>query len=386
MDGVGEVHTQFLTLRDADLPFRLESGEHLPAVTLAYETYGALSEAKDNAILVFHALSGGQHAAGENRSVPGCEAIWTEECRRGWWDGFIGPGRAFDTDRFFVLCVNYLGGCYGSTGPSSIDPRTGLRYAGAFPRITLSDIVNSQIRLLDHLGIRQLHAATGGSLGGMMCLNLACRFPDRVRLLIPMATGLNVTSLQRIINFEQIYAIENDPHFQGGGYYDGPSPDTGVALARMISHKTFVSLQMLEERARDEIVGHSDVFQFYQITNSIESYMLHQGRKFTRRFDANTYLRILDAWQTFDLLRDTRATAYPEAFRVCRGHRYLVFTIDSDVCYYPEEQADLARALKAARVPHHRFTVHSEKGHDAFLLEPDLFTPHLVHALERAWP
>ncbi len=382
---LGEVETQFYTFTGDALPVHLELGESLSALTLAYETYGELSETRDNAILVFHALTGSQHAAGTNRSVPGCESIWAEECHQGWWEGFIGPGRAFDTDRFFVICANYIGGCYGSTGPSSIHPETGQRYAGSFPRVTVSDIVDSQLRLLDHLGIEKLHAVTGGSLGGMMSLNLAVRYPDRVRIVIPLASGMSVTSLQRIHNYEQVYAIETDPNFAGGNFYDGPLPESGVALARMITHKNFVSLQMLEERARSEIVQPDNIFQFYKISTPIESYMLHQGRKFTQRFDANTYLRILDAWQTFDLLKDAGAATYPEAFAPCRAHRYLVFGIDSDVCFYPEEQGTLAHALKEAEVPHRRITVHSDKGHDAFLIEPELFTPHLAHSLEREW-
>jgi homoserine O-acetyltransferase len=246
-------------------------------------------------------------------------------------------------------------------------------------------MVDVQMRLADHLGIDRLHAVTGGSLGGMMCLSLATRYPDRVRIVMPIAAGLEVTTLQRIMNFEQIYAIENDPCFNGGDYYDGPTPDTGVALARMISHKTFISLQTLQDRASREIKQAADDFTFYKITSPVESYMRHQGKKFTRRFDANTYLRILDAWQEFNLLEEAGASCYRELFRLCTDQRYMVFTIDSDVCYYPEEQEILAGELKDAGVRQRRITVHSDKGHDAFLLEPDLFTPHIAHALERAW-
>lgn len=379
------VETQFFTFGSADAPYLLRSGAALPSVTLAYETCGTLSAAKDNAILLFHALSGSQHAAGQNPSIPGFDHLWTSECRLGWWDPFIGPGRALDTDRFFVICVNYLGGCYGSTGPSSVNPATGKPYGSAFPRISVADIVDSQMRLLDHLGIRELHAAVGGSLGGMMCLSLATRYPDRVRILAPIATGLEVTSLQRIINFEQIFTLEQDPNYRGGDYYDGPLPESGVCAARMISHKTFVSLHTLENRATSEIVSHSEEMEFYRLTHAIESYMLHQGRKFTKRFDANTYLRVLDAWQTFDLIGDAGKESYGEVFGVCTHQRYMVFSIDSDVCFYPEEQQILTNELLKAGVPHRRITIHSDKGHDAFLLEPELLTPHLKDVFETDW-
>ena len=249
----------------------------------------------------------------------------------------------------------------------------------------MADIVDSQVALLNHLEIERLHAVTGGSIGGMMCLSLATRYPDRVKIVIPIASGLEVTTLHRICNYEQIYAIENDHLFNGGNYYDGETPATGIALARMISHKTFISLRTLKARASQEIVQNENDFSFYRIYDSIESYMLHQGKKFTRRFDANTYLRLLDAWQSFNLIEDAGAGAYTELFSACTKQKYLVFTIDSDVCYYPEEQRALAEELKRAGVSQRRITVHSDKGHDSFLLEPELFTPHLSHALEREW-
>jgi homoserine O-acetyltransferase/O-succinyltransferase len=382
---IGTVESRFFTYGGDPGPVALQHGEMLPSVTLAYETYGALNADRDNAILLFHALSGSQHAAGFNPSVPGVGELWTPECRTGWWDDFIGPGLALNTNRFFVVCANYLGGCYGSTGPSSVNPLTGARYAGTFPRVTLADIVDSQVRLLDALGIEQLHAVIGGSLGGMMGMSLATRYPNRVRIVIPIASACDVTSLQRIFNLEQIYAIESDPAFQYGDYYNGPRPDTGLCAARMISHKSFVSLTTLEERARGEILSHVDDFHFYRLTHPIESYMLHQGRKFVKRFDANTYLRFVNAWSSFDLAADAGAASVTEAFAACAHHRYLVFSIDSDVCFYPDQQATLTQALKSADVPHRRITVHSEKGHDAFLLEPELLTPHLTHALEKSW-
>jgi homoserine O-acetyltransferase len=385
LGGVGEVRTRFLRYGAVDDPVRLQGGGTLPEVTLAYETYGELNAARDNAILVFHALSGSQHAAGVNLDVPGVSSLWTDECRVGWWDPFIGPDRALNTDRFFVVCANYLGGCYGSTGPTSLPPGRDRPYGGDFPAVTLRDIVDSQLRLLDHLGIRCLHAVTGGSVGGMLSMVLATRCPDRVRIVIPISSGTEVTSLQRITNFEQIFAIERDPHFNEGHYYQGPPPDAGLCAARMIGHKTFVSLNMLEERARGEIIQRDDDLGFYRISHPIESYMLHQGRKFTKRFDANTYLRVLDAWQRYDLAADAGHRSVVDAFRGCRHQKYLVFSIDSDVCFYPDEQQRLTFLLKKADVPFRHITVHSDKGHDAFLLEPELLGPHLRYTLEQEW-
>lgn len=381
---VGEVETRFFTFGSPDDPFLLRAGGALPEVTIAYETYGELAPGRSNAVLVFHALTGSQHAAGWNRAVPGIGERWTDECVLGWWDAFVGPGKAIDTDRFFVICANYLGGCYGSTGPSSIDPTTGRPYGSRFPRVGFADMVDAQVRLLEHLGIEKLHAVVGGSTGAVMALSLATRYPERVDIVVPIAGGTRVTALQTIHNFEQIVAIENDPNFRGGDYYDGPAPTAGLALARMIGHKTFVSLHAMEERARREVVADEGPGT-YRLHNPLESYMWHQGRKFVERFDANSYLRIMEAWQTFDLAAEGGVGDLVELFTVAKDQRYMVFSIDSDVCFYPDEQDELVRHLKAADVPHRRITVHSDKGHDSFLLEPRLFAPHLTDSLENPW-
>jgi homoserine O-acetyltransferase len=377
--GVGPTRTRYATIATAEDPMALTGGQSLGPITLAYEMYGELNGPKDNAILVFHALTGSQHAAGFNPSVPEAGDRWTDEVHTGWWDAFIGPGRALDTNRFAVICINYLGGCYGSTGPSTVDPRTGVPYGSRFPRVSLVDIVESQIRVLDHLGIERLHGVIGASVGGLMCLALATRNPDRVRNVIAIASGLRVTALQRIHIFEQCLAIENDPDFRGGDYYDGPAPDRGLALARMVGHKSFVSLRTMEERARWEVIDRDAPGGHVRIVHPLESYMWHQGTKFVERFDANSYLRIMEMWQTFELSADG---SVGRSLERCRDQSFMVFTIDTDVCYYPEEQEELVAELKRAGVPVRRVTVHSENGHDAFLLEPELFAPHLAHTLE----
>ncbi|MGB7416520.1 MAG: homoserine O-acetyltransferase [Thermosynechococcaceae cyanobacterium] len=370
---IGHVSTQFFRL---NAPFVLESGDRLEGVAIAYETYGTLNAEASNAVLLFHALTGSQHAAGINPHVPGVEPLWTAECELGWWDDFIGPGLALDTDQYFVICANYIGSCYGSTGPHSINPETGTSYGSAFPPVTAWDVVKSQLLLLDALGIDCLHAVIGGSLGGMLALLLATRMPQRVHNIIPMATGMQTTVLHRILNFEQAVAIRNDPDFKQGDYYDIHRPKTGLALARMISHKTFVSLEVLEDRARQEIMPRKQQSQNYPLSHSIESYMLHQGQKFADRFDANSYLCVMDMWQHFDL-----GETKPELFLGCDHQTYLVFSIDSDVCFYPEEQLAIVQALKSSNIEVTYITVHSDKGHDSFLLEPELYTPYIQFVL-----
>lgn len=379
---LGEVKSHFFSFGDRKNPFVFQSGEKLDQVTVAYETYGTLSPKADNAILVFHALSGSQHAAGINHSVPEAGKLWTDEIVHGWWDDFIGPGKAIDTKKFFVICANYIGGCYGSSGPVSIKPRTDKPYGRSFPTVMIGDIVNSQVRLLDHLGIRKLHAVVGGSLGGMCAINLAVRYPARVGIVVAIASGMSTSILQRIYNYEQICAIEEDKYFKGGNYYSGPRPDRGLALARMISHKTFISLEMMEHRARNEVIRpEEDKDKWYWLSHPVESYLRGQGLKFVSRFDANTYLRIIDAWQRYNLLKDTGKSNYRSVFTACRKQKYLVFSIESDVCFHPVQQDQLCDALKSAGVPFQHHTVHSEKGHDSFLLEPDLFAPQVSYVL-----
>jgi homoserine O-acetyltransferase len=378
---LGKVRTQFFEFHDPKRPLKLRVGGALDHFTLAYEMYGRMNADKSNVILLFHAMTGSQHAAGLNTHVPGLDGRWTDEVHLGWWDGFIGPGKALDTRRYCVLCVNYLGGCYGSTGPASLNPKTGKHWGHAFPVLRMSDIVDSQMKLLDALGVRTLHAVIGASIGGFLCLLTATRYPDRVRIVVPIGTGVETTIYQRILNFEQITAIEADPSFKGGDYYAGPLPHVGLALARRIAHKTFVSLEALRERARGEVVSHKPPHGWYEMNHPVESYMLHQGVKFVRRFDANTYLRIVDAWQWFDLVAEAGATTFQDLFERCREQQFLVFSIDSDLSFHPEEQAKLVHLLKKAHTPHMWITVHSDKGHDSFLLEPKLYTPHLVQVL-----
>jgi homoserine O-acetyltransferase len=380
-----ETATQFFQTGSPENPVRLRDGGLLPGVTLAYETWGLLNAERSNAVFLFHALSGSHHAVGHNPAIEGVGALWQPELHEGWWENMIGPGKAIDTDKCFVICANYLGGCYGSTGPTSINPATGKPWGSKFPAVTAADQVEVFMHLLDHFGIEVLLGVIGPSVGGLVALTFATRFPERVRNVIIIASGFKTTVLNRLILFEQILAIENDPHFNGGDYYDGAAPLYGLALARMISHKTFVHLDAIERRARQDVVQPDDVLAWYRVRDQFQSYMLHQGKKFVGRFDANTYLRIIDLWSRYDATHEGDAETPADLFERARsaGQKWLVFSIDSDFCFYPEEQAELVKHLELAKVDVMHIIVHSDKGHDSFLLEPDLYTPHVAWVLGR---
>ena len=288
-----QTHT-FQAVGEQESPLALREGGRLASVQLSYQSWGTLNSQKSNAILIFHALSGSQNVTGETPEVPEAGQFWNGEVKEGWWNGLVGPGKAIDSDHYFVVCFNLLGGCYGSTGPSSVNPETGSCYGSAFPHLSISDQASVAGLFLDHLGIDQLHAVAGPSVGGLAALTFATNFPDRVRTIISIASGIRTTVLNRLILFEQILAIENDPHFNGGDYYEAQHPDIGLALARMISHKTFVHLDAIERRARRDVLQQEDVLSWYQVRDPFQSYMLYQGKKFVQRFDANTYLRIID--------------------------------------------------------------------------------------------
>lgn len=365
-------------------PISLANGAKLPGVRLAYESWGELSEDGSNAVLIFHALSGAHHVAGLSAGVELPGDLWKEELNTGWWDEFVGPGKAIDTEKFFVICFNYLGGCYGSTGPNLTDARTGRPYGASFPQVNVADQAEMAVLLMDHFGIEKWHAVVGPSVGGLCALTFATNFPERVERVVSVASGFKTTVLNRLILFEQILAIENDPHFNGGDYYEGARPDYGLALARMISHKTFVHLDAFEKRARRDVVQQSDSLSWYQVQDQFQSYMLHQGQKFVQRFDANTYLRIIDMWSRYDAVQEGRAESEEALLKRCAeaGQRFLVFSIDSDFCFYPEEQEELVNHLEKAEVKTIHITVHSDKGHDSFLLDSELYVPHLKQMME----
>lgn len=366
-----QVSTSFL---DLSSPFSLADGTELGGVRIAYETYGKLDETAGNAVLLFHALSGSQHAYGWNPDVPGTGGLWKEENHQGWWNNLIGPGKPLDTDRHFIICANYLGGCYGTTGPMSPHPGDGLPWGSRFPVVTVQDQAALQARLLDALGIERV-ALVGPSVGGLIALCFAVRFAERVRSVISIGSGYRASIEQRLSLFEQILAIELDPDFNGGDYDRARPPRRGLAFARIIGHKAFVYQDGLESRARQEVGGDYGMLSWTKPTRSTQSYMLHQGTKFAERFDAGSYIRIAGMWSEFDIREQEETPDFSRALMPCAlaGIPFLIFSIDTDCCFKTPEQQDYHQRLLDAGVSSEFCLIHSEKGHDSFLLEPALY-------------
>ena len=367
------------TLTDEQLKHCVTVGGH--------EQYGTLTPNKDNAILLFHALSGSQHAYGYNPEVPGIGSLWKPENHEGWWNSIIGPDKPLDTNRFCIICANYLGGCYGTTGPATACPADGQPYGSRFPHVEAADQARLQALLLDSLGIERVHLM-GPSVGGLIALSFACQFPERVRSFISIGSGYRASIEHRLSLFEQILAIELDPDFQGGDYYRGPAPKKGLAFARIIGHKSFVYQEGLEQRARKEVGGNYGLLTWMTPTRSTQSYMLHQGTKFAERFDANAYIRIADMWAEFDIRDHTPDGTFQTALEGFRraGIPALIFSIDTDCCFRPAEQQDFAAQLEAAHIPTEFHTIASTKGHDSFLLEPELYAEPIRRILAARKP
>ena len=377
VNSVGLTETKHLTFA-AEKPFMLESGASLSPVTLAYETYGALNAARSNALLICHALSGSAHAAGVD---PGG--------REGWWDDCIGPGKAFDTNRFFVICSNVLGSCYGSSGPTTLDPATGQPYALRFPMVTIGDIVRAQVALLDNLGIEKLLSIAGGSMGGMQVLEWATRYPQRVRSAIPLAT--TARSSPMLIAFSEVgrQAIYADPNWQDGDYYsNGRRPDAGLAVARMIGHITYLSEQSMHHKFGRRLQDRERFGYDFASEFQVESYLRHKGLSFTRRFDANSYLYITKAMDYFDLTRDRGRVDDPlgsltAVFADSAHIKFLVVSFTSDWLYPSYHSRELVSALTAAGADVTYLDIQISWGHDAFLLEVDTMTKLLSSFIDR---
>ena len=348
----------------ADRPLDLDSGGKLSLVQIAYQTYGTLNAARSNAILVCHALTGDQHVANEH-PVTG---------KPGWWSLMIGPGRPIDTDLYFVVCSNVLGGCMGSTGPASINPKTGKPYALDLPVITVRDMVRAQAMLLDHLGIETLFAATGGSMGGMQVLQWAASFPDRLFAAIPIATGSRHSSQN--IAFHEVgrQAILADPDWCGGNYLEaGKNPHKGLAVARMAAHITYMSDEALHRKFGRSLQDRDALTFGFDADFQIESYLRHQGMTFVDRFDANAYLYMTRAMDYFDLALDYDGQL-AKAFAGCHT-RFCCVSFTSDWLFPTAENRTIVHALNAAGANVSFVEVETDRGHDAFLLdEPELFT------------
>jgi homoserine O-acetyltransferase/O-succinyltransferase len=353
----GIVRTQRVTFDDPERRLALEGGGELWPLTVAYETYGTLSEARDNAILVCHALSGDAHAAGRHSA---------NDRRAGWWDMMIGPGKALDTERYFVISTNVIGGCSGSTGPSSEDPATGRPYATRFPMITIADMVDAQAMLVEHLGIPKLLAVVGGSMGGMQVLQWTIAHPDRVHLAVPLATAARQPTQAIAFNEVGRQAIMADPEWRDGDYYGGKPPSKGLAVARMVGHITYLSDEAMQEKFGRRLRDIHDYSFTFSADFEVESYLRHQGLSFTSRFDANSYLYISRALDYFDLSRGRRSLA--DAFREVRA-RFLVLAFSSDWLHPPYQLKEIVSALRVTHKHVSYYEVESHYGHDAFLLE-----------------
>ncbi len=360
---VGIVQTKYYTFAYPPHELRLESGEHLGPVTLAYETYGELDADKSNAILICHALSGDAHVAGYHSP---------DDHKPGWWDECVGPGKAFDTDKYFVICSNVISGCKGSTGPASINPRTNKPYGLSFPVVTIADMVHAQRYLLDHLGIDQLLSVVGGSMGGMQALQWAVSYPDRVRSAIPLATTARLSPQSIALNEVGRQAIYKDIHWKGGDYYDaGPGPHAGLSLARMIGHITYLSDLSMHDKFGRRLQSGEKYGYHFETEFAVESYLRYHGDNFIRRFDANSYLYITKAMDYFDLANGHGSLT--NRFANVKA-KFLVISFKSDWLFPSYQAKEIVSALMANGIDVTYCDIDSPYGHDAFLLEVDRLT------------
>jgi homoserine O-acetyltransferase len=387
---VGTVDTQFL---DLPQPLVLDCGRELHPVRIAYETYGTLSPSRDNVILVCHALSGDAHAAGftATQAAESTRDGFRAEERDagsgrglGWWDGMIGPGKAFDTNSFFVVSTNLLGGCRGTTGPSSTDPATGRPYGARFPVITVADMVRAERAFLSQLGITRLAAVAGGSLGGMQALEWAIQYGDHVGAIIPIASTHALHPQGVAWNAIARNAITADPDWQNGDYYgSGRAPTAGMGVARMVGHITYLSAGALNDKFGRRLQFADDIR--YRLTDpefEVENYLRHQAEIFVKRFDANTYLYMSRALSYFDLSRQYGNGRLAHAIRNMSA-RTLLIAFSSDWLYPPKGSEDLAAALRAEGKDVEIHVIEAPYGHDCFLLEEARQTPMIQQFLAR---
>jgi homoserine O-acetyltransferase/O-succinyltransferase len=371
---VGIVETQTVTLFNDGVRLAMDCDKSLGPVQVAYETYGTLNANASNAIVVCHALSGNAHAAG--RHSP-------DDKKPGWWDNYIGPGKPFDTDYFFVISSNNLGGCDGTTGPSSINPETGKPYGLRFPMVTMGDIARVQKALLDHLGIKNLLVVAGGSMGAMIALQWALDYPDFVRGCAIIASTPRLTAQNIAFNAVARQAIMIDPNFNNGDYYEGASPGNGLAVARMMAHITYLSEQGLDQKFGRRMQNpESDNGNEFDQDFAVESYLRHQGTSFVTKFDANTYLYITKAMDQFDPFPDPETTA-KRLEKV--NARLMVMSFDTDWRFDTSRSKELVRILNwhNKNVSFEEFT--SQHGHDAFLLKSPNYQQSLASFLIRLY-
>ena len=366
-NGLGVIYTLHETFTEE---LYLESGRVLAPYTLAYETYGELNDAKDNAILVCHALTGSAHAAG----------ISSQDGSIGWWDQMIGPGKTIDTNKYYVICSNILGSCYGSTGPASIDPTTGVNYALKFPVITIRDMVKAQKRLITFLGIDKLFCVVGGSFGGMQTLEWSITFPEMVENAIVISAAGRITPMSMAFNSMARFAITKDPNWLEGNYYGKSFPKDGLAIARMAGHITYLSDEAFSKKFGRRLGNQDSIFDFAS-SYEVENYLRYNGYKFTERFDANSYLYILKAMDIFDL--SYGYGSYEEALKKIHANTLLIdFT--SDFLFPSYQMDEMVDIMKKYNNTPLRVTIDSDSGHDAFLLEFEDLSAIVLSFIEKA--
>ncbi|MHC4884188.1 MAG: homoserine O-acetyltransferase MetX [Planctomycetota bacterium] len=368
-NSVGWVHPQTITLASEAEPFTLDTGATLGPIQVEYETYGTLNTAKDNVILITHALSGDAHVAGWDADAETSGRQWRTR-KPGWWDAVIGPGKPIDTDRHYVICSNVLGSCYGTTGPSAINPQTGKAYGTDFPIVMVSDWVRVQARLLDHLGIDRLYAVIGGSLGGQQALEWTLAYPERVERCVILAASDRLSAQGLAFNAVGRYSIMNDPGFQGGHYYEGDGPQNGLAAARMLAHITYLSDEGMHEKFGRRLQGKEKPDFGFGVEFQVESYLDYQGRSFVERFDANSYLYITRAMDYYEPAARWGGGKLEEACARIRS-RMMILSFSTDWLYPPEDCHQLALAIRRTGQPVTYVDVPSRYGHDAFLVEEE---------------
>ena len=354
-NSVGKVSPQDFTFNEG---LKLQCGQLLAPITLRYETYGTLSPNADNAILIEHALSGDAHVAG----------YYSESDEKpGWWDTMVGPGKTFDTNKYFIVCSNVIGGCSGSTGPGSINPATGTRYGMDFPFVTIADMVHAQKKLMDHLGIRKWLCVAGGSMGGMQVLRWALLYPDGMESIIPIATTSRISAQSIAFNWVGREAIMSDPEWNGGHYTD--QPDRGLAIARMLAHITYLSEESMRRKFGRKLQSATDYSFDFDKDFSVESYLEHQGMRFVDRFDANAYLYITRAIDYFDVADKSNGDLAKGLAPIqCKT---LVVSFSSDWLFPPEQSREMVRGMLKNGLDVTYCNIKSSYGHDAFLLEDD---------------
>lgn len=354
-NSVGKVSPQDFTFNEG---LKLQCGQLLAPITLRYETYGTLSPNADNAILIEHALSGDAHVAG----------YYSESDEKpGWWDTMVGPGKTFDTNKYFIVCSNVIGGCSGSTGPGSMNPATGTRYGMDFPFVTIADMVHAQKKLMDHLGIRKWLCVAGGSMGGMQVLRWALLYPDCMESIIPIATTSRISAQSIAFNWVGREAIMSDPEWNGGHYTD--QPDRGLAIARMLAHITYLSEESMRRKFGRKLQSAKDYSFDFDKDFSVESYLEHQGMRFVDRFDANAYLYITRAIDYFDVADKSNGDLAKGLLPIqCKT---LVVSFSSDWLFPPEQSREMVRGMLKNGLDVTYCNIKSSYGHDAFLLEDD---------------